>query len=83
MELPEGYTNYIQELKANGKLNETPLANGTILNEIKINTLLRTKKSNMWFSSKLANEWWKKFKQVIRYGILSKSGRSMFILQKW
>jgi hypothetical protein len=38
MELPEGYTKYIQDLTTNGKLNEIPLANGTMLKEIKEST---------------------------------------------
>jgi hypothetical protein len=35
MELPEGYTKYIQDLTTNGKLNEIPLADGTVLKEVK------------------------------------------------
>jgi transposase InsO family protein len=65
MEIPEGYIKYIQDLRTNGKQNETPMANGTQIADISEKTHCLELKKAIYGLVQAARQWWKKFKQVI------------------
>jgi hypothetical protein len=65
MEFPDGYMEYIQELKTNGKTNEIPISKGTSSSNIIAKEYCCELKKAIYSLVQAACQWWKKFKHVI------------------
>jgi Reverse transcriptase (RNA-dependent DNA polymerase) len=67
MDLPEGYSEYLQKMKQEGKQNKIPITTSDYLKQEITNSLFCCElKKAIYGLVQAARQWWKKFKEVIR-----------------